>query len=481
MMDRWRKSSSGVVPAHGVDAPGTAVGEAGTAGSKERCTSERPRVSSDVGSARSSERYVPEEDPDHLRSGNPGCGDDMGGEDSSTTTAIAAAAAAAAAVGVYGMPGRHASKEHGSMQAAISAEKLSGGGGGGGSLTTSSFGRLGRQHDSDPLLPPKLESSVTEDGAGSSADSDPPQPARQRIRTIEEDHDDAEPFLVQDEDSDREFSSDAPLVIQADASLLDGLRALLVHHLKRSVGANIVSLSASQAELLEHHLARLASYATKIVHTLAFATRFLSKHNCDQDNQGTSQFSGASQGGLGQGSSGATNSTDMARYAAGAKASTPAAAEPRPPRKALKLNDDEILSLYRSAQMEASIEADWRGISGPPRMGSDGDGRSSSHRGSKGGTPTKDSDTDAKSGDLEYLRMLSRAMQQPGRSPRTFTAEILDPTKDSSVVCCAPHFEPVFKAAASATALQPPAGGPPDPGSHRTDRARTSGGSTRRM
>mmetsp|Transcript_81260 Transcript_81260/g.134269 ORF Transcript_81260/g.134269 Transcript_81260/m.134269 type:complete len:211 (-) Transcript_81260:12-644(-) len=45
------------------------------------------------------------------------------------------------------------------------------------------------------------------------------------------------------EDADRGFQG--PLVIQAEATLVEGLRALLVHHLKRSVGTNIISLSAS--------------------------------------------------------------------------------------------------------------------------------------------------------------------------------------------------------------------------------------------
>lgn len=278
------------------------------------------------------------------------------------------------------------------------------------------------------------------------------------------DDDRGESFAVHDEDCDSEAASDGPLVIQADASLIDGLRALLVHHLKRSVGANIVNLSASQAELLEHHLARLASYATKIVHTLAFATRFLSKHNGEQDTSPASADP-AHAGHC------AANAGGAQAFAPGARPPAPPA-EPRPPKKALKLNDDEILSLYQSAQMEAGIEADWRGISAP-RNDRSFDGRqSSSHRSMWSGSPAaKESDID-KSGDQEYLRMLSRAMQQPGRSPRTFTAEILDPSKDVNALCCAPRLDPMFQVVGSHRATPvPPPGGPPDPGSHRATRS----------
>lgn len=253
----------------------------------------------------------------------------------------------------------------------------------------------------------------------------------------------------------------SPLVIPADASLVDGLRALLVHHLKRSVGSNIVSLSASQAELLEHHLARLASYAQKIVHTLAFATRFLSKSHFEGDT-GEPETPHPDEGVR-------PNGASMA-------AERPPSADQRQPRKALKLNDDEILSLYRSAQMEAAIEADWRGIHAgptPSRVASDGGFTSRSNDQSLGapeaGPYAKDD------GDQEYLRMLSRALQQPGRSPRAMTAELLDASKGA--LCCQPRIGAGLDDGAAAIAhcaigqgsgraLRPP-GGPPDPGSHR--------------
>lgn len=221
---------------------------------------------------------------------------------------------------------------------------------------------------------------------------------------------------------------ESPLIIQADASLVDGLRALLVHHLKRSVGANTVNLSASQAELLEHHLARLASYAQKIVHTLAFATRFLSKHHFEGDHGELE--SPHTDGGRGHGA-GNPGFVD----ASNAQPSPVEVA--RPPRKSLKLNDDEILSLYRSAQMEAAIEADWRGIQGPtPSRNSLVDGGGTSRSAASTNLTASDGMTELKDADQEYLRMLSRALQQPGRSPRAFTAELMDPSKDS--ICCRP-------------------------------------------
>merc|ERR1712083_998803 len=40
--------------------------------------------------------------------------------------------------------------------------------------------------------------------------------------------------------------------------------------------------------------------------------------------------------------------------------------EPVAAKKPLRLSDNEILSLFRGAQKEASLEADWRGIQDPP-------------------------------------------------------------------------------------------------------------------
>lgn len=237
------------------------------------------------------------------------------------------------------------------------------------------------------------------------------------------------------------------LVIPADAPLVDGLRVLLVHHLKRSVGSSVINLSASQAELLEHHLSRLASYAQKIVHTLAFATRFLSKQHLDGDQgeaMDSTRLANATSHGLPSGG------YDGAMVG-GAAAQAPAAEMPRPAKKSLKLNDNEILSLFRSAQVEAAIEADWRGIPEPGACLSSrsGDNPVTSRRSAGtapgaglgegadglvggGSADGQSADTEPVQGDRrdeEYLRLISRALQKPGRSPRVVAAEVAEPLK----------------------------------------------------
>lgn len=119
------------------------------------------------------------------------------------------------------------------------------------------------------------------------------------------------------------------LTIGDDATILEGLRGLLAHHLRRS---NVVCLSESQAELLEHHLTRLSSYSQKIVHTIAFAQRVFSKGVAEEPSQ-------------------AEHSQQQE-----------APEEPPNKRKPLKLSDNEILKMYNLAQQEAELEADWRGI-----------------------------------------------------------------------------------------------------------------------
>lgn len=232
------------------------------------------------------------------------------------------------------------------------------------------------------------------------------------------------------EDAERETPQ--PLIIPPDATLVDGLRALLVHHLKRSVGSSVLSLSASQAELLEHHLARLASYAQKIVHTLAFATRFLTKQQYgDGGGDGYPSDPQIFAAGGGQNAQYRPGEGNM-MYGA-QTAQQPVQQEPKAPRKSLKLSDDEILSIYRSAQEEAATEADWRGIDGPAAK-AEGEAPSRSVPAAPPPGPQP-----SPGADQEYLQMLSRALQEPGRS-QALTAEILDPSK--GVVCCRPGAAP---------------------------------------
>lgn len=116
------------------------------------------------------------------------------------------------------------------------------------------------------------------------------------------------------------------LNIDANATMLDGIRSLLAHHLRN---ADVICLSESQVELLEHHSARLASYAQKIVQTITFAQHVVSQV------------------------------TDAQRVY---QAREPPKEVPRKKPKKLKLSDGELLSIYGKARREAEKEADWRGL-----------------------------------------------------------------------------------------------------------------------
>lgn len=225
------------------------------------------------------------------------------------------------------------------------------------------------------------------------------------------------------------------ILIPAGASLLDGLRLLLVHHLRASAGTETINLTAGQAELLEHHLSRLSSYAQKIVHTLAFATRFLSSREAEDAQNG----------------------------AGGRQADVPAASGVRDPgnvaelqeqqerretkRSSLRLKDRELLEIYRGAQQEACREADWRGLATPRTTA-----RSN-------GSVYSDSSA-SKSGDAQLLRVISEAMQQPGRTPETVAAEIVQSSKETSCPGC--QSQKARAAGVSATVRWPRP--PPDPG-----------------
>mmetsp|Transcript_117073 Transcript_117073/g.278104 ORF Transcript_117073/g.278104 Transcript_117073/m.278104 type:complete len:325 (-) Transcript_117073:93-1067(-) len=218
--------------------------------------------------------------------------------------------------------------------------------------------------------------------------------------------------------------------IPASASLLDGLRMLLVHHLRSSAGTEHINLTTGQAELLEHHLSRLASYAQKIVHTLAFATRFLSREEQSQGSQGESPSAEA----------------DAAPPGGGEES-----AEPK--RSTLKLKDRELLQIYRQAQMEACREADWRGLETPRTTARSESAHSDSSQGSR---------LFVKQGeDAELLRAISRAMRQPGRTPEALAAEIVDTS--SGARCCSSQKAQARRACATSASVRWPK--PlPDPG-----------------
>lgn len=210
---------------------------------------------------------------------------------------------------------------------------------------------------------------------------------------------------------------DQPLVIPADASLSEGLRMLLLHHVRRSLGSEVpVSVPPHHLSFLEDHVAWLAS------NSIAFLARFLGRLRSSENSEESASRRAHSSG---------DPRCDPV---------PPPKLEPRTRKKPLKLSDDEILNIYRSAQAEAAIEADWRGIH---NQTSDSTGRApSSSASSSGGVMAcvaGQSSPVKLDKDREYLRMFSRALQEPGRSPRALTAEMLDPYQVGLAACCQPR------------------------------------------
>mmetsp|Transcript_15887 Transcript_15887/g.37541 ORF Transcript_15887/g.37541 Transcript_15887/m.37541 type:complete len:296 (+) Transcript_15887:122-1009(+) len=125
-----------------------------------------------------------------------------------------------------------------------------------------------------------------------------------------------------------------PLCIPAHASLLEGVRQLLLHHLERGLGQT-PTFTPGQAQLFDRHLHQLASHADKLAqavlnnpacaHSGAGYTR---EHVCDASGRDVPD-----------------SSTDMRR---------------------LKLKDKEVLEIYFMARQEAHREADWRGVTEDP-------------------------------------------------------------------------------------------------------------------
>jgi len=147
--------------------------------------------------------------------------------------------------------------------------------------------------------------------------------------------------------------------------------------MRQNIGTEAMeTLTESQADLLEYHTVRLTSYAQKVVRTLAFATNFLSKDSPESDAQefelireGEAEVYGEDEsaprsGAAGEAVRGSSASGGAAEGCSAGEVKAPPTKRPSA-RKPLKLDDDEILNLYRSAQHEAAMEADWRGIQGP--------------------------------------------------------------------------------------------------------------------
>lgn len=218
-----------------------------------------------------------------------------------------------------------------------------------------------------------------------------------------------------DGDSDEDVEALDPVVIRAEAPLVEGLRTLLVHHLKRSLASETLSLTVSQAELLEHHLGRLVSYAEKIVHTLAFATRFLAP-----DSKAESEPRGE-----------ASEAQDFVCSPRSSTARSQMSQMSQPPqaKHALSLNDDEILSLYRCAQSEAQKEADWRGLAELPASRT-----TSAASANPVNDPTTIHGADRSAGDKLAMHLLSQAIQSRGS---VVASELVDAAPKG--LCCGPQ------------------------------------------
>ncbi|CAE7563454.1 unnamed protein product [Symbiodinium sp. CCMP2456] len=124
------------------------------------------------------------------------------------------------------------------------------------------------------------------------------------------------------------------LCIPSDASLLDGVRLLVLHHLAKGV-EDPTAMTPGQKQLFERHVSQLAGYAEQLKQTLLISPPYLTGGTAPQEP--------------------------------GRDASTSSCPSEAP--RALKLRDSELLEIYRVAQQEAGKEADWRGL--PDRGPSD--------------------------------------------------------------------------------------------------------------
>ena len=118
--------------------------------------------------------------------------------------------------------------------------------------------------------------------------------------------------------------------IPADASLLEGVRLLLSHHLARGVG-DAAALTPSQQQLFERHVQQLASYTERLQQAVL-----------------STMVPDAAAG------------TGMQQQLEQEAPLTSSRSDVEP--KPLRLRDGELLEIYRMAQQEAGKEADWRGL-----------------------------------------------------------------------------------------------------------------------
>lgn len=175
----------------------------------------------------------------------------------------------------------------------------------------------------------------------------------ERQAEVSEDIQDHAQATAAEQSSEVVQQSEPNSFVSIEDSVLEGLRQLLVHHLRRS---GIIALSESQACLLEHHLPRLSNYSEKIVHTIVYAQRVLANSQAPRPKDASDDAQ-------------STEASTEAAVAEAVVAPTEAVVLEEPRKKTLKLQDREILQLYCDAIKEAEIEADWRGIAEWPARG----------------------------------------------------------------------------------------------------------------
>lgn len=163
------------------------------------------------------------------------------------------------------------------------------------------------------------------------------------------------PMELRPTNTKEEEEEEKEVVIPVDASLLEGLKVILEHHLRRT---GVETLTQPEADLLAHHLGRLASYGQKIVHTLAYSQQVVT--------QTIEGLAAAAQ------QPPAPRPGDSSAQA-GAEAAAEEAVQKDAPTKKLRLSDREIMAIFKGAQREAEREADWRNIEPPNARNSLGD------------------------------------------------------------------------------------------------------------
>lgn len=137
--------------------------------------------------------------------------------------------------------------------------------------------------------------------------------------------------------------------------LAQKVRVLLNQHMQTQMRPTLLQLTLAQSAHLDHHCSRIASQIENIIGN--FKTD--SEHPWMEDLE-TFLFRSPSPARCRTKFGGNTNlGEEIAKHALEEDAKV------QPSQKMVKLSDHEILTLYNSAQHEAQVEADWRGIDWP--------------------------------------------------------------------------------------------------------------------